>query len=102
MKIFTLLTATLIISGSSLYAQQTVQTTKQTVQPTNSTTSDRGSRDQLTMEEYEQIRLMFEKENPGKTFRDLSKEEFETYLTNKVIELRSQKATAPKTGTSPK
>ena len=53
---------------------------------------DVGSEGAITMDEYEVLHKEFQKSNPGKTFQDLSKEEFETYLTTELAELRKRKA----------
>lgn len=53
---------------------------------------DRSSSGAITMEEYETLLAEYQKANPGKTFQDMKKEEFETYLTNELLKLRKTRA----------
>ena len=63
---------------------------------------DKGSEGAITMEEYEVILQQFQKENPGKTFQDMTKEEFETYLTTELAALRQKRAEEAKKATEAK
>ena len=81
----------LLLASFSLSAQTTqTQQAKQTVTPTPK--ADRGSQGAITMEEYETLLKEYQKANPGKTFQNMSKEEFETYLTTELAKLRAKRA----------
>ena len=84
-----------IAGGVFLFsAQASAQATRQDSATKVSQTKsiDKGSEGVPTMEEYQTLSEQFQKANPGKTFRDLSKEEFETYLTTELYKLRKKRA----------
>jgi len=72
--------------------------TEQLENPNAQPAKDRGSEEAITREEYETLLKAFQEKNPGKTFQDLSKEEFENYITTELARLREQRAKAAETG----
>ena len=75
----------------SIFAQATeTPPSKQQTTPTKS--DDRGSSGAITMEEYETLLADYQKINPGKNFQNMTKEEFETYLTTELAKLRKKRA----------
>lgn len=94
--IFCVFAGGLVLASVSLSAQTATQ--PQPANPTVTPTpkADRGSEGAITMEEYETLLKEYQKVNPGKTFQNMSKEEFETYLTTELSKLRKQRAEAAK------
>lgn len=83
--------AGLLLASAGLSAQ--TATTPETKKETAAAKSaDRGSSGTITMEEYETLLKQYQEKNPGKTFQNMTKEEFETYLTTELAKLRKQRA----------
>jgi len=86
-----MVTGGLFLLPANLIAQSTeTPASKQETAPTISV--DRGSQGAITMEEYETLLNEYQEANPGKTFQNMSKEEFETYLTTELTKLRKKRA----------
>ncbi len=80
----------LLLAATALSAQtEPAPDVKKETAPTR---VDRSSSGAITMEEYETLLAEYQKANPGKTFQDMKKEEFETYLTNELLKLRKKRA----------
>jgi len=80
----------LLLAATGLSAQTTP--TPEVKKETAPTRVDRSSSGAITMEEYETLLAQYQKANPGKTFQDMKKEEFETYLTTELLKLRKTRA----------
>ena len=80
----------LLISANLLAQSPEPPASKEETAPTQSV--DRGSQGAITMEEYQTLLNGYQETNPGKTFQNMSKEEFETYLTTELAKLRKKRA----------
>ena len=82
--------AGLLLAGAAASAQTTQPVeVKKEAPPAK---KDRGSEGAITMEEYQTLLAEYQKANPGKTFQNMKKEEFETYLTTELTKLRKKRA----------
>src|SRR5688572_28136868 len=91
-----LLLASVSLSAQTATPPQTPSQPQKTNPVVTPTKPDRGSEGAITMEEYETLLKEYQKVNPGKTFQNMSKEEFETYLTTELSRLRQKRAAEAK------
>ena len=91
-KIFVCLPPALALFLFSPTVSAQTSQTQETPKKISEKPADRGSEGAITMEEYQILQEEYQKVNPGKTFQDMQKEEFETYLTTELAKLRQRRA----------